>query len=188
MLKLYLESLDMLKYTLVLSVLALSNVAMAYETIYNDIDINQVTISKDIMTAEWKTYHISESEEIALYGAKLRHFFTNNWYWGECGYGAVSGKRSGYLEGGLIVGYQTALMTNILVDCRLFTGAGGGGSAPQGGGFILHPTIGIGVEGQQIQAFLETGYITFLNGNIKSWTFGVNLNFIMNRLNWYPEE
>ena len=59
---------------------------------------------KSVITTEFKGYNISSTETIQLYGAKHRKFITNNWYWGEAGYGALFGKRSGYLEGGVFIG------------------------------------------------------------------------------------
>jgi hypothetical protein len=129
-------------------------------------------------TCEWKTYDISHTEKIALYGAKRRHFLTDTLYWGEAGYGAITGKRSGYLEGGLILGSQQTMRDSWISDVRLFFGAGGGGAAPQGGGMIIHPTIGIGHWlSHSSSLILELGYITFLNGDIKSMTLGVTYNW-----------
>ena len=66
---------------------------------------------------------------------------------------------------------------SVLIDTRLFTGAGGGGSAPQGSGFIMHYTVGLGRQWTPaISSLVETGYISFLNGNISSMTIGFNIN------------
>ena len=130
------------------------------------------------LTLEWKTYHLPDDEPITLYGAKRRRFLTESLYWGEAGYGALSGQRSGYLEGGVIVGSQNLITKRILSDARVFFGAGGGGSAPQGSGMILNPTIGLGFQlNRQIRVFSEIGYIKFLNGDIESSTFGVTVNW-----------
>ena len=59
---------------------------------------------KSMITVEFKGYNISDTESIQLYGAKHRKFFNDSWYWGESGYGALFGIRSGYLEGGIILG------------------------------------------------------------------------------------
>jgi hypothetical protein len=135
---------------------------------------------RSVITTEFKGYAISSSEHIQLYGAKHRKFITPTWYWGEAGYGALFGKRSGYLEGGVFTGWLTTLAQGVLVDYRLFTGAGGGGSAPQGGGFIIHPTIGIGMPiSNQLFFMLELGYMHFVNGNISSISVGANINMNM---------
>ncbi len=106
-----------------------------------------------------RTYNISSSEQITLYGAKQRRYLTPDWYWGEAGYGAVSGIRSGYLEGGIQFGYQ---------NLSVMVGAGGGGSAPQGGGLVIHPSITIGP--------FEAGYVHFINGNISSPSVAFNVS------------
>jgi hypothetical protein len=136
--------------------------------------------NRSIITTEFKGYQISSSEDILLYGAKHRKFITDTWYWGEAGYGALFGKRSGYLEGGVIVGNMQTGPGDTILDLRLFTGAGGGGSAPQGGGFIIHPTIGIG-KNITHEWFLmtEIGYMHFVNGDISSLSVAVSLNMNM---------
>jgi hypothetical protein len=142
-----------------------------------NIPIFAIEKNKHTITVEYKTYNISATEKIALFGAKERKFINENFYWGEAGYGAITGKRSGYLEGGVITGFQKKLSDILLLDCRLFVGAGGGGSAPQGGGFIVNPTIGLGLKlSKQYSIFLEFGYINFLNGDIESNTLGINFN------------
>lgn len=140
-------------------------------------DLSFLTKQKQVITLEWKMYQLPGDENIALYGAKNRKFLSDCWYWGEAGYGALSGKRSGYLEGGIFTGFLSLLSTNLLMDARLFFGAGGGGSAPQGGGMIVHPTIGLGkAVNDQHFVMLELGYIKFLNGEIESLTLGFNVN------------
>ena len=138
-----------------------------------------------IITTEWKTYRISPSESISLYGAKRRKFISSSLYWGEAGYGALTGIRSGYLEGGVFLGYMYApqlfdsITERLFVDYRVFMGAGGGGDAPQGGGLIIHPTIGLGTTlSYKTRVFLEIGYMHFLNGNISSPTIAININFL----------
>lgn len=141
--------------------------------------LDQLYKTKNVFSFELKTYSISDSEPIVLYGVKLRKFLTPCFYWGECGYGAISGIRAGYLEGGVIFGYQVPILENSLLDLRFFTGAGGGGSAPQGGGFIVNPTIGFGyLLGERFSFFSELGYIKFLNGKIESMTYAVNFNYV----------
>lgn len=141
-----------------------------------NLHVKHLKKQKRIITLEWKTYSISSSEKISLYGAKERKFINENIYWGEAGYGAVTGIRSGYLEGGLICGIQTQF-SGLNIDLRLFAGAGGGGSAPQGGGFLVNPTIGIGKQiGDLGSVFMELGYVHFMNGNISSPSIAFNFN------------
>ena len=68
-------------------------------------------------------------------------------------------------------------LNNSLIDFRFFTGAGGGGSAPQGGGFIIHPTIGFGQQiNRQLFYMIELGYMHFVNGDISSPSIAISIN------------
>ena len=135
---------------------------------------------RSVITTEFKGYDISRTERIQLYGAKHRKFLSTHWYWGEAGYGALFGKRSGYLEGGVFVGHMGKGPMNTIFDVRLFSGAGGGGAAPQGGGFIVHPTIGIGKSlNSSLFIMTEIGYMHFVNGDISSLSIGISVNMNM---------
>ena len=139
--------------------------------------IDQLLKEKRSIVFEVKTYNLPSNENIVLYGAKNKRYINDKLYWGEAGYGSLLGKRGGYLEGGVIFGYQNIYNERLNVDFRLFIGAGGGGNAPQGGGFIIHPTIGLGsVISSKWSISLELGYIKFLNGDIKSPTLAVSIN------------
>ena len=139
--------------------------------------IDQLEKFKSIITTEFKGYNISSTETIQLYGAKHRKFINKQLYWGEAGYGALFGKRSGYLEGGVFFGTFIDGPANTIIDTRIFTGAGGGGSAPQGGGWIIHPTIGIGYSLTNAWFIMtEIGYMHFINGDISSLSIGVSIN------------
>ncbi|MEK9726767.1 MAG: hypothetical protein VW397_01530 [Candidatus Margulisiibacteriota bacterium] len=133
---------------------------------------------RKIITTEFKSYHISNTETIQLYGAKQRKFLTKHTYSAEAVYGALFGERSGYLEGGIFIGQFMRGPLDTIVDLRVFTGAGGGGSAPQGGGFIIHPTLGFGKKISSTTFIMtEIGYMQFINGNISSMSIGISINF-----------
>jgi len=134
---------------------------------------------KQVLTLEWKTYELENNEVIALYGGKSRKFLTDTIYWGEAGYGALSGKRSGYLEGGVFLG-NLQTVGPCLLDSRLFFGAGGGGGATKDG-MLIHATVGIGAHvNTSFFSVFELGYLKFIQGNIESITMG----FTINRLFW----
>ena len=158
---------------LLLLLILLSFQILGYES--SSLSLNK---QRQIITTEFKGYDISSSERIHLYGAKRRKFINETTYWGEAGYGALFGKRSGYLEGGIIVGkLMDGPFKNSLFDIRFFTGAGGGGSAPQGGGFIVHPTIGLGQRiNWQLFYMIEVGYMHFVNGDISSPSIAIAIN------------
>ncbi len=129
-----------------------------------------------------KQYKIMDTEYIGLYGARHKNFLTENLYWGEFGYGALSGKRSGYLEGGLMMGTHLPVFFGYFEpECLIFFGAGGGGSAPQGGGLLVNPVFAVSMPiNERFEIGAEVGYIHFINGDISSITFGVSgtLNFL----------
>jgi hypothetical protein len=164
----------MKKILLLLILCLFSTLLLASEPIP---ELPRLKKTKHMLTFEVKKYNISSSEEIMLYGAKERKFINESWYWGEAGYGAISGRRAGYLEGGIMSGYLGQLAPKLTYDIRLFFGAGGGGSAPQGGGMIINPTIGLGYQFlNKWNICLEVGYIHFINGNISSATMGLNIS------------
>ena len=145
--------------------------------IFSNTLIDHLYKQKHSVVFEIKAYNISQEESIVLYGAKNKKFLNDHVYWGEAGYGSISGIRGGYLEGGLIIGFEKSYKRLLNVDYRFFMGAGGGGAAPQGGGFIVNPTIGIGTNiSSKWKVFLDFGYIKFLNGNISSKTIAFNIN------------
>jgi len=162
------------------SLLLYSFILSNTDVIANEITANDSVLWKSFRTLTFcaETYQISSAEKIVLYGAKDRKWIAPSWYWGEAGYGAIGGKRSGYIEGGIMLGHQSSFAPNLLYDLRIFFGAGGGGSAPQGGGMIIQPTMGLGIElSSQVNMFLELGYMHFINGNISSPSVGFTINF-----------
>ncbi|MFC1752143.1 hypothetical protein ACFL96_01935 [Thermoproteota archaeon] len=125
--------------------------------------------------AGFKAYNISSDEQIGLVGVKLKHNINKYLYWGEFGYGAVAGKRGGFLEGGLLVGLSTVVSKAFSLGISVMAGAGGGGSAPQGGGLIVNPAITAGWRMSNKDSItIDIGYIWFLNGNIESITVGIH--------------
>jgi hypothetical protein len=133
----------------------------------------------DSYGVHWKQYSLPGDEIITLYGASRRHYWTPNWFWGEMGSGAISGSRSGYLEGGIMMGADYALTPTFLVTGTGLLGAGGGGSAPQGGGFIIHGSAGLGIKLRPDMVLSASyGYIRFLNGDIRSETVEIQLRWL----------
>ena len=117
-----------------------------------------------VITTELKAT-IFQTESIQLYGATPK-VHQSKFILGEAGYGALFGKRSGYLEGGVFIGNMTNGPLDTIIDVRFFR-TGGGGAAPQGGGFIVHPTIGIGKKlSSTLFIMTELGCMHFVNGDI----------------------
>jgi hypothetical protein len=141
--------------------------------------INAIEKKRNIISLEWKTYNISSSETISLYGGKRREFINDNVYWGEAGYGALTGRRSGYLEGGLIFGWLGEYHSIFVADVRLFLGAAGGnGALDKQNGFFMNPALGLGVRiNNVVTTCIEIGYISFIGGKIQSPTIAFNFNY-----------
>ncbi len=129
--------------------------------------------------AHIRAYQITGTEWISLYGAEERALLGNGWYVGKAGSGAILGKRSGFLEGGIVAGIQKELAPGWSLDIGFFVGAGGGGGAPQGGGLIANPRAGLGIRSGLGTTWLELGYLSFLNGHIASPTFSVSHSIIV---------
>lgn len=132
---------------------------------------------KSALTVGWQTFSISADERISLYGGRRKQYLGSHGYWGEAGYGAITGKRAGFLEGGIMTGWEMDVHPKLLIDASVLVGAGGGGAAPQGGGLIIHPTLALGWKlNDAIQIMASVGYIHFINGNISSSSFDVHAN------------
>ena len=127
---------------------------------------------------EGRFFRLSPQETISLYGIRRRRFLTDHWYWGEAGAGALTGTRGGYFEGGGTVGYQRILFRRVLAETHLFSGAGGGGGVQEGDGWMVRPTVGLGVAWRRgFTTTVEAGYSRFMSGTIRGWTAGLALNY-----------
>ena len=91
-----------------------------------------------------------------------------NWYAGIGGYGSVTGDRGGFLTGGLTGGLQAKLVSNLWFDAGLFVGAGGGGGAPQGDGFMLRPHAGLRYDFKAVKLGLAYSRVVFPDTDISS--------------------
>lgn len=134
--------------------------------------------SLQLMSLQLKQYEVTPGESVQLFGGAIRQFLTPNWLFGAEGAGVVTGKRSGYLEGGVSVGYFQLLTDTVWCQAQLLVGAGGGGSAAQGGGFVVNPKVGLGLaltKGMILGG--NVGYVRFLNGRIESLTVDVTVSF-----------
>jgi hypothetical protein len=134
--------------------------------------------SRGQWTVEGRVFNLSDDEFISLYGIRRRRFFTAHWYWGEAGAGALTGQRGGYFEGGGTLGFQHALFGACTAEAHVFSGAGGGGGVQEGGGWMIRPTVGLGMAWSSgFNTTAEAGYARFVNGNIRGWTVGIAFNY-----------
>jgi len=111
---------------------------------------------------------ISDKEDMGLVGLGVLFDFNEYWYGGVGLYGAVDGKRGGFFTIGAESGFQFPIAENFQLKSGLFLGAGGGGSAPQGGGLMLRPYIEGDYCSKDFVFGVGVGHISFPNGDIES--------------------
>ena len=101
----------------------------------------------------------------------------NSWlYGGITLYGAATGRRGGFFTGGYTLGFEKKLIENWILDAGGYVGAGGGGSAAQGGGLMIRPHIGLKYNFSWSSLGLNYSYIDFPNGDISSDAIAVSLD------------
>ncbi|MCD6025266.1 MAG: hypothetical protein K0Q91_2182 [Fibrobacteria bacterium] len=134
--------------------------------------------SKGEWAVEARTFRLSTGEAISLYGVRRRRFAGANFYAGEAGAGALTGRRGGYFEGGGAVGVQAAPFQACRSEAYVFSGAAGGGGVQEGGGWLVRPTLALGVAWTPgLHAAAEAGYARFMNGNLRGWTFALSFTY-----------
>ena len=111
----------------------------------------------------------------------------NSWlYGGITLYGAASGRRGGFFTGGYTLGVEHKLTDKWILDAGGYLGAGGGGSAAQGGGLMIRPHIGLKYDFNWSSLGLNYTYVDFPNGDISSDAIALSLDipFSSPTLNW----
>jgi len=111
----------------------------------------------------------------------------NSWlYGGITLYGAATGRRGGFFTGGYTLGIEHRLTDNWSIDAGGYLGAGGGGSAAQGGGLMVRPHIGLKYELSWSALGLNYSYVDFPNGDISSDAIALSLDipFTSPTFNW----
>jgi len=117
------------------------------------------------------------NERMGLYGFGVHERFKPWLYGGLSTYGAATGQRGGFFTGGYTLGTEYHLTDRWSLDAGAYVGAGGGGSAAQGGGLMLRPHIGLKYDFGQFNLGLNYSYIDFPNGDISSSAIALNLDF-----------
>ncbi len=103
-------------------------------------------------------------------------FQMNKYFWlGPELYGAVSGKRGGFFTAGIEGRFQKNLTERLGAYGGVFVGAGGGGSAPQGGGLMIRPSAGLSYD--TALGSIEGGLsrVWYPNGKIDSTQLHIGL-------------
>jgi hypothetical protein len=117
------------------------------------------------------------NEHMGLYGFGVHEQFKPWLYGGLSTYGAATGQRGGFFTGGYTLGTEYQLTDRWALDAGTYVGAGGGGSAAQGGGLMLRPHIGLKYDFDRFSLGLNYSYIDFPNGDISSSAIALNLDF-----------
>jgi len=118
---------------------------------------------------------ISPEEDMGLAGLGILFDFNAYWYGGVGLYGAVNGKRGGFFTVGAESGFRYAPIEDFQLKSGLFLGAGGGGSAPQGGGLMLRPYVEGNYCNKDFTFGLGVSHVSFPNGDIKSTQLYVSI-------------
>ena len=129
----------------------------------------------------YESVSLSSEEEMGFLG--ITYLVENQWglYYGLGVYGAIKGQRGGFFTGGVEMGYQQKIFDHFVADMGLFAGGGGGGAAAQGGGMMLRPHVALLYDARYFKAGLSYSRVDFLNGDIKSdqWALQVEMPFEM---------
>ncbi|RAP33290.1 hypothetical protein DID77_03240 [Candidatus Marinamargulisbacteria bacterium SCGC AG-439-L15] len=139
------------------------------------------------LTIDYKTfyYNLDDKELITLFGGRNRKYLGRYWYWGESGYAAIQGKRHGYIEGGVILGYRRPLFNRFIWDGGIIIGAAGGGASglPEGDGLNIQTIMELGYQLTKSYSLSYLyGYTKFINGDIESVLWGMNIGYNFNVL------
>jgi len=108
------------------------------------------------------------NEKMGLLGTDYLIHLNKYLYTGLGLYSAVSGERGGFFVGGIESGAKFKLGKHLELDAGVFVGGGGGGSAPQGGGLMVRPHIGVMVKTSVGKFGLQASEVEFPNGGINS--------------------
>jgi len=127
-------------------------------------------ITVDFLSTEMPDDILTGNPEVnmGLTGIHYNLWITDKIYGGLGFYGAVSGKRGGLFTLGLNLGTKIPLTKKLFLDTGFHLGAGGGVSAPDGGGAFILPHINMGYQFKNFTTVAGVNYINFFdNGNIE---------------------
>ena len=118
----------------------------------------------------------ASNEEMGLFGLGYYQYFYPWLYGGVNAFGAATGKRGGFFTGGFTAGIKLPLIKKLYADTSLYVGAGGGGDAPQGGGLMLRPYVGLVYDFGQYGLGLGYSRVEFPNGDIDGDSISLQLD------------
>jgi hypothetical protein len=124
-------------------------------------------------------YKASTQESLQALGGQRKKMITNNLYWGESGYAAISNGRFGYIEVGFMMGYRYDFEW-MRLDTNIQLGAGGGGGYDDGEGSGALAQLCTQFELPLTKNFslsYDIRYVNYISGNIASWGSGFGLQY-----------
>lgn len=129
---------------------------------------DDIEVKQGLYRLSYDRVQLPMNETMGLAG--INYLFKNkdDFYYGLGVYAALEGQRGGFFTGGLEVGKYFSLNNDWLLDFGMFVGAGGGGSAPQGGGLMLRPHAAIVYVMDNFNIGLSLSRVEFPNGDIAS--------------------
>jgi len=135
---------------------------------FTTLNAEAIQTQKTAFRTSFESVKISDDEDMGLVG--IAYLFEPNdyFYYGLNIYGTLSGKRGGFFTGGLNTGFKYPLYKKLYLDSGVFVGAGGGGSAPQGGGLMLKAYLGALYQFGDYSLGLNYSRVKFPNGDIDS--------------------
>jgi len=116
----------------------------------------------------YENFRLSDDENMGVLGGGYTVRVRGSFEAGLGIFGAVKGERGGFFTGGALAGYHDHLFRRLHFDAGVFAGAGGGGAAPQGGGFMLRTHAGFTLDYEDSAYGLGYSWVTFPNGDITS--------------------
>ncbi len=121
-------------------------------------------------------------EAMGLAGVQYLIDLSSNLYGGIGFFGAVSGHRGGFFTGGINAGARFPVFSRFVADAGMFIGGGGGRGAPQGGGLMLRPHVGLLYNFDHLHAGLALSLVDYPNGEIRSSHVAAMLDFPFDEL------
>ncbi len=131
-------------------------------------------VMADFLSVDMPTNDLGIDEDhMGLSGIHYNLQF-QNFYTGLGFYGAIRGKRGGFFTLGVNAGVKSNLTDKLFLDTGLHFGAGGGASAPDGGGAFILPHLNLGYQFHRFSLTTGYSYINFFDGgNIRSHQLNV---------------
>lgn len=130
------------------------------------------SLSANVLKSEavvgYEEWELPKNEKLGMVHFGILFNFTPYWYEGIELYGASKGKRGGFFALGVDSGLKTNFSKNFDIKGGIFIGAGGGGSAPQGGGLMLRPYVEARLKSKNFSIGLGASKVKFPNGKISS--------------------